>query len=120
MMIIRRSQIFGLAAMTEKSQGRLSRADGERLPRTAHPEAGGSATVMIRVNVNCEISISGIDPKGSYSGRMLFQFSPEQTATYFIFDANFQVSPTSRTWTDSGDFAGNDSQVKAQLRRNTL
>ena len=50
----------------------------------------------------CNISVGGIDGNQTYSGRMLVQFLAEsQGSATVIFDANFQVDPANRTWTQS-------------------
>ena len=61
----------------------------------------------------CDISISGIDPKQIYSGRMLLQFAPSGQGSTFVFDALFQVDPANRTWVESSPGI---YKVKANLR----
>jgi len=63
----------------------------------------------------CDISISGVDERQIYSGRMLFQFFPQGAGSATnVFDVLFQVDPTDRVWTDSSPGI---YSVKATLRR---
>jgi hypothetical protein len=63
----------------------------------------------------CDISVSGVDERQIYSGRMLFQFlSQGAGSATTVFDILFQVDPTDRVWTDSSPRI---YSVKATLRR---
>ena len=76
----------------------------------------------------CDISVSGVDQKQIYSGRMLFQFQPSNRATIIVFDVLFQVDTQNRTWTAStpgiykvrAKLRGHDVIVQAEVTFNSI
>lgn len=50
----------------------------------------------------CDISVSGVDSRQIYSGRMLFQFLAESAGSATnVFDVEFQVDPANRVSSES-------------------
>ena len=65
----------------------------------------------------CDISVTGVDRKGTYSGVMRFVYEKYNEFNVEVFYAVFQVDPLNPTWTESSPGV---YTVTAQLKRQVV